>query len=189
MSRQFWSETLSWAVADGATFNTTATETIIFPNVTIPANYMADGRVLRLRAFGRYSNVVTAVPTLIFAVRWGGVGGIMLAQSPAIVTSASAVTSAPWMVEVYLQTRSNGATGTIFAMGTASISTGIAPTVGTVANYGVETIMSSTGLTVPAVSAAVDLTADTALSITGKFSASSASNGVTGHMYFIESLN
>ena len=44
MSRQYWSETLSWATADGTAVNTTTTETIIFPNVTIPANYMQDGR-------------------------------------------------------------------------------------------------------------------------------------------------
>lgn len=188
MSRQSWSETVAWATADGATFNTTATETIIFPNITIPANFMQDGRVLRLTAYGRYSNVVTAVPTVIFAVRWGGVAGTMLAQSPAIVTSASAVTNAPWRVECLLQTRVNGSAGSIFAMGETEIFTGIAPTVGTVANYGVVASMSSTGLLTPA-AVTVDLTADTALSLTGKFSASNAANGITGHLYILEALN
>lgn len=188
MSRQFWNETLAWATADGATFNTTATETIIFPNVTIPANYLQDGRAIKLTAYGRYSNVVTTVPTITFAVRWGGVSGTVIAQSPAIVTSASAVTNAPWRVEVIIQTRVNGSAGSVFAMGEAELSTGIAPTVGTVANYGVVSIMSSTGLLTPA-AVTVDLTADTALSITGKFSASNAANGITGHIYTIETLN
>lgn len=188
MSRQFWSETLTWATADGTAVNTTATETIIFPNVTIPANYMQDGRALRITASGRYSNVVTAVPTLTFAVRWGGVAGTVLVQSPAIVTSASAVTNAPWFLEIILQTRSNGATGTIFGMGQVTMTTGIAPTFGTVANYGVTASMNSTGLLTPA-AVTVDLTADTALSITGKFSASNAANAFQGHIYSIETLN
>lgn len=188
MSRQFWQEMIAWATADGATVNTTATETIIFPNVTIPANYMQDGRALRITASGRYSNVVTAVPTLTFAVRWGGVAGTVLAQSPAIVTSASAVTNAPWSLTVTLQTRSNGATGTIFAMGDVLMTPGIAPTFGTVTNYGVVASINSTGLLTPAV-VTVDLTADTALSLTGKFSASNAANGFTGHLYNLESMN
>jgi len=48
MSRQAWNETLAWATADGTAVHTTTTETILFPNVTIPANYMQDGRALRL---------------------------------------------------------------------------------------------------------------------------------------------
>lgn len=188
MSRQFWSEQISWATADGATFNTTATETIIFPNVTIPANYMQDGRTIKVVAAGRYSNVVTSVPTLTFALRWGGVAGTIIAQSPAIVTSASAVTNAPWNLEAIVQTRSNGSSGTLFAMGFVTMTNGIAPTFGTVANYGVTASMNSTGLLTPA-AVTVDLTADTALSLTGKFSASNAANGMTGHIYTLETMN
>lgn len=189
MSRQFWSETLAWATASGASFSNTATETILFPNVTIPGNYMQDGRCLRLTANGMYSNIVTSVPTITFAIRWGGVAGTMLCQSPAMVTSASAVVSAPWSLEVQIQTRSNGTSASFFAQGWVLFTTGIAPTVGTVANYGVVAGMNSTGLTVPA-AVTVDATVDTALSITGKFSAAgSAANGMTGNMYTIEALN
>lgn len=189
MGRQFFSDPVNWVVVDGTTFNTTASETVIFPNTTLPGGFMADGRVLRIKAYGRYSNVVTAVPTIIFAIRWGGVAGTMLCQTPAMVTSASAVTSAPWCLEAIIQVRTNGASGTIFAMGEVTLTTGIAPTVGTVANYGVTSLMSSTGTTVPAVSAAIDLSTDQALSITGKFSASNAANGITGHILTIEALN
>lgn len=188
MSRQSWQEAIFWATADGTAVNTTATETIIFPNVTIPANYMQDGRTLRIKVSGRWSNVVTAVPTIIWAVRWGGVAGTMLAQTPAIVTPAAATTSAPFSFEVVIQTRTNGATGSVFAFGEAIMGTGAAPTFGTVANYGVVVPMTSTGTTVPA-AVTVDLTADTALSVTGKFSASNAANGFTGHVYIGESLN
>jgi hypothetical protein len=188
MSRQFWTEQLAWATADGTAVSSSAAETIIFPNVTIPANYMQDGRTLLIDACGRYSNVVTAVPTLTFAIRWGGVAGTVLVTSPAIVTSATAMTSCPWELKCILQTRANGSSGTIFGQGWVTMHTGTAPTFGTVTNYGVTAPLLSTGTTVPA-AVTVDLTADTALSITGKFSASDAANGFTGHIYTITSLN
>lgn len=188
MSRQFWGETITWATADGATVNTSATETIIFPNITIPANYMQDGRGLRLTAHGRWSNVVTAVPTLTFAIRWGGVAGTIVMQSPAIVTPATATTNAPWSLEAIIQTRSNGSSGSLFGMGLVTMTDGAAPTFGTITNYGVTASMNSTGLATPA-AVTVDLTADTALSLTGKFSASNAANGFTGHIYTLEAMN
>lgn len=188
MSRQFWSENLAWATADGVAVNTTATETIIFPNVTIPANYMQDGRCLRLTVQGRWSNVVTAVPTITWAVRWGGVAGTVLVQSPAIVTPAAATTNAPFKFEVMLQTRVNGSAGSVFGMGEVLMGPGVAPTFGTVTNYGVVAPMTSTGLLTPA-AVTVDLTADTALSVTGKWSASNAANAFQGHIYTVEGLN
>jgi hypothetical protein len=188
MSRQYWAEQLYWATADGAQIVSTATETIIFPDVTIPATYLADGRTLTLKAKGRWSNVVTAVPTLIFALRWGGVGGTILAQSPAIVTPAAATTSAPWWLELTVQVRSNGSSGSLFVMGDVTMTDGAAPTFGTVTNYGVTASMNSTGTTVPA-AVTVDLTADTALSLTAKFSASNAANNLTGHIYTGRSEN
>ena len=191
MSRQFWEESLFWATADGATITNTATETIVFPNITIPANYMQDGRALKLFAAGRYA--ATGSATVIFALRWGGVAGTMIAQSAAIVTtgtigSANAATGAPWDLDLVVQTRSNGSAGTVFGMGAVTIYNGIAPTMGTVANYGVRASMNSTGLITPLV-ATVDLTADTALSLTCKWSAGSTSNATIGHLYTGKSLN
>jgi len=188
MSRQFWSEGLASAVADGAAIASSTTETIIFPNVTIPANYMQDGRTLRLTARGRWGNVVTAVPTMTFRIRWGGVSGTVLLASGAIVTPAAATTNAIWAIHALLQTRSNGATGSIFCMGEVAMFEDAAPTFGTVTNYGVVSGAGSAGVAAPA-AVTVDLSADTALSLTAQWSASSASNTLTGHIYTIESLN
>src|SRR3989304_7137294 len=118
MSRQFWAETIAWATADGTAVNTTTTETIIFPNVTIPANYMQDGRTLLLSASGRWSSLTGTSPTYTWAIRWGGVSGTILAQSGAITASTTATTNGQWEMQIRLQTRSNGATGTIFTQGT-----------------------------------------------------------------------
>lgn len=177
MSRQFWEETLAWATADGTAVANTTTETIIFPNVTIPANYMQDGRCLRLRAFGKLST--TATPTITFAIRWGGVSGTLLATTEAI-TNGSGVTNVNWSVEAFIQTRSNGSSGTLLVFGDAVVHTS--------ATAVVTNEFSVSGYDAPAVVTA-DLTADTALSLTADWSAASASNTLTGMFYTVEALN
>lgn len=177
MSRQYWEEGLAWATADGTAIHTTTTETIIFPDVTFPANYMQDGRLVRLRAFGKLST--TATPTITFAIRWGGVGGTVLATSEAITTASGAANTA-WSIEAYLQTRSNGATGSVIVMGDVRVN--LTASTSTVGVFGVS------GFDAPA-AVTVDLTAATALSLTADWSANSASNTLTGLIYSLESLN
>lgn len=177
MSRQFWNETLSWATSDGAAIHTTTTETIIFPNITIPANYMQDARTLRIRAFGKLST--TGTPTGTWALRWGGVSGTILATTEA-VTMGSGVTNVNWALELIVQTRSNGSSGTLFTMGELAVHTSSTAVAANV--FGVS------GFDAPA-AVTVDLTVDTALSLTFDWSANSASNTLTGHIYTIETLN
>ena len=192
MSRQSWSETLFWATGSGTAVNTTTTETILFPNVTIPANYMADGRCLRLRAFGAYGT--TSTPTLVFSVRWGGVGGTVLATQAANVTTSGvgsgASMTACWNLEVLIQTRSNGAAGTLMTNGYSMLSTSTLLTAGTVTNYGQMSPITSgsTGGTTP-VAVTADLTADTALALTVDWGTSNAANNIQGLQYTVESLN
>src|SRR5689334_10868144 len=126
MSRQFWEETLTWATASGTAVTNTTTETILFPNVTIPANYLQDGRLLQLKAFGQWSTG-TGPPTLIFSVRWGGVAGTLISKSATITTVAS-VTAAPWELELMMQVRSNGSAGTVMGNGHVFLFSGTAPT-------------------------------------------------------------
>ena len=104
MSRQYWSETLSWATSNGTAVNSANVETILFPNVTVPANYLQDGRCLRIRAQGIWTTT-GSTPTLIFNLRWGGVAGTLLCNTAAITTVAS-TTAAMWEVDILVQTRS-----------------------------------------------------------------------------------
>lgn len=192
MSRQTWSEAVQWVTAAGTAIATSTTETILFPNVTIPANYMQDGRCLRLRAYGAYGT--TATPTLTFAIRWGGVAGTVLAKSGALVTTSGtgggASMTALWTFEALLQVRSNGATGTVMTNGEVTLFTSTVGTAGTVTNYGMPVILASgsTGGTTP-VAVTADLTADTALSFTATWGTSNAANSIQGLQYTIESLN
>lgn len=185
MSRQYWNETLAWATASGTAIASSTSETIIFPDVTIPANFLQDGRCLRLRAFGQYSN--TGTPTLTFRARYGGVGGTLLCASAAC-TTPSGVTAATWAMDIMIQTRSNGSSGTLMANGTATVFAAVAGTVASATGAALVTPMTAGGVITPAV-ASVDLTAATALSITAQWSANSASNTLTGLQYIIEALN
>jgi hypothetical protein len=186
MSRQFWTEALAWSTTDGTAVANTITETIVFPNVTIPANYMQDGRQLTVEAWGKFSTT-TGPPTLRFRLRWGGVTGTVLADSGAVTTIAS-VTNAVWLVRLRITTRLNGATGALFAMGEAVLYGAAAPTVGSATGAPAVAAMTAGGITAPAAVTA-DLTADTALALTALWSAASASNTLTGHNYYVDSPN
>lgn len=193
MSKQYWNETLSWATAAGTAIASSTTETILFPNVTIPANYLQDGRCLRIRAFGAYGTT-TGPPNLTFALRWGGVAGTVLAKTGAIPTTAStgggASMTALWELEILVQVRSNGSAGTAFTNGSVILYTATVPTGGTVTNYGMPAaiVSGSTGGSTP-VAVTCDFTADTALSLTALWGTSNAANSIRGDQYTIEALN
>ena len=184
MSRQFWSETVAWATASGASVNSANVETILFPNVTLPANFMQDGRALRLRAQGQWTTTAST-PTLIFSVRWGGVSGTVLCKTAACTTVAS-TTAAMWDLDIIIQTRSNGSSGTVMAIGTARVFAGVAGTIASTTGEGLVTPMGSAGVLAPA-AVTVDLTADTALSLTVTPSTTAAT--IIGLNYTIEVLN
>lgn len=177
--RQFWAEALFWATADGTAVANTTTETIIFPNVTVLANFMSDGRWMELRARGRLST--TATPTVRFRLRWGGVSGTVLWDSGTI--TCATVTAALWKISIDFIVRVNGSSGSLFAMGEAIVGSAAAPSVGSATGAPAIGVFGSAGDDTPA-AVTVDLTADTAPALTAQWSAASASNTLTGHQYF-----
>jgi len=187
MSSQRWGEAVAWATASGTSVNTTAAETIIFPNVTIPANYMQDGRCIRIRAMGLHSTLGTGTVTLVFKLKAGGVAGTLLAQTGTITTLVS-LANAYWDLDIIVQTRTNGATGTVIANGVVRVFGATAPTIGSATGAPAIAPMTVGGQTAPA-TATYDLTADSAYALTVTMGASSASNIVQGVQYTIESMN
>ena len=187
MSRQFWTESLAWSTADGTAVSNTTTETILFPNVTIPANYMQDGRQLVQEAWGKYSTTNVS-PAFRFRIRWGGVAGTVLADSGNLTSIAATNSNMIWYCRARTTTRANGASGSLFTMGEAVIYGLTPPTVGSATGAPALAPMSSGGITAPA-AVSVDLTADTALSLTTTQSAAAAANTQTGHNYYIDSPN
>lgn len=192
MSRQFWSETLAWATASGTAVANTTTETILFPNITIPANYLQDGRCLRITAYGAYGT--TSTPTLQFKLRWGGVGGTVIAATGAFTTTSAvgggASMLAMWSLRALIQVRSNGSSGTVMTNGDVITYTDTPLTAGTVTNYGQPSAIASgsTGGDTP-VAVTVDLTADTALSLTVTWGTANSANSIQGLNYILEAIN
>lgn len=187
MSRQYWSETLAWATSTSSMIGNTATETVVFPNVTIPANYLQDGRTLRVRAIGTYTSAAAA--WLSFGLRWGGVAGTVLCKSSP-TTVASSVYGAMWEVDALVSARTNGTNASIMSNGVLRLYSPAQASVATTAN-GAMTPMTSQGsstLTIGATSNC-DTTADTALSLTATWGTASAGNIVQGFNYTIEAMN
>lgn len=187
-SRQYWTELIAWQVADGTAVNTTANEAILYPNLTIPGGYMADGRTLRLMFKGKWGTHSSGTVTHVYRVRWNGVAGTLLAGT-GTVTLVISITNALFEIDVELQTRTNGASGTIMANGNAQVYAATAPTVGSATGAPALAPLTVGGQTGPAASAAIDLTVDTPLSITIQHGASQAANTATGLQYDILSKN
>jgi len=182
MSKQYWQELLAWVETNAAAIANTTTETILFPDVTIPAFYMNDGRILRLTAMGKLSNIVTSPGNLNFAIRWGGVSGTILAQSSAIALNATAQTDIMFRLTAEIFCRAFGSSGSLLAMGKVEIATPA-----TQAPYLLGSAGGLTGNTPAPVT--VDTTTNQALSLTAKFSVANAGNTITGMNYLLEALN
>jgi len=178
MARQTFLECFRWTTSDATAIANTTTETAMFAAPTIPADYMQDGRLLRIRAFGKLST--TGTPTLKIRARWGAaVSGVLLALSDTL-TMGSGVSNAVWELELYIQTRTNGSAGTAIAFGTLRIMTGA----GTV----VQSVFGVAGWQTPA-TATCDFTAATSLTLSAEWGTASSSNTLTGQVVSVEALN
>lgn len=188
MTVQRFQESLVYSTSAATAVASTTTETILVPDVTLPANYMQDGRVLRVRANGSYSTLGSGTVTVLFGFRWGGVAGTIITKTAAI-TQLISMTNAFWDIDVILTTRSNGSAGSIIGGGTARVFGGTAPTIGSATGAPAIAPFTNGGQTVPAAASSLDLTSPTALSFTVTHGASNASNTITCQQYLLESLN
>lgn len=177
MGRQYFVDPLAILTADGTAVANTTTETAVHQAFILPAHFMQDGRTIRIRAFGKLST--TGTPTITFALRWGTAAGTLLATTEAL-TMGSGVTNVNWSIEIYAHVRTNGATGTILAIGDCDVHTAS----GTV----LHNVFGVSGFDAPA-AVTVNFTADTNLALTAGWSAASASNTLTCVHFSCEALN
>jgi hypothetical protein len=184
---QGWEEALDTTQADGTQISNTVTETIVCPDFNVPAYYMAQGRTLRLWAFGVMSNVVTTPGTFILSVRWGGVAGVVLLKSSAQGLDTTARTNALWAMLAYVVCRTTGATGS-FMSGGLSAHANLLST--TAANL-LPSLLGNAGTPLASGNAAVTVDTTTAklLSVTGTFSVATSPTNLTCQQRVIEALN
>lgn len=160
-------------ITAGAAYNTSTTLTDVSPTpqIVLPANLLDVGQILRLKAFGVFSNTVT--PTLLLGFYYGGVAGTALAASAAI-TTASGVTNVPWEIEYEGRVRSTGSAGTIMGRGTLQLGTSVSAV--SVSPIPVTALATVT----------IDTTTAKTVTVGAQWGTSSASNTLTCHHFGVE---
>lgn len=160
-------------VTAGTAYNTSVTITDVSPapQIILPANLLDVGQVLRLTAFGTFSN--TGTPTLILGFYYGGVAGVALAATGAVTTTTGA-TNWPWRLEYEGRVRSTGTGGTVMGSGWLNLAT---------------SLTAYTQIPVPATALATvttDTTTAKSLTVGATWGTSSASNTLTCHHFSAE---
>ena len=178
-----WEEVIYTPNADGTAI-TSASETILVPDFSIPASYLTVGKILKYTIIGRQSTAITTPGTITLRLRWGGVAGVSLAASGAFAPdSTAAATNLTWMVEWWTQCRTVGATGSAITVGRIEWSDyddASATTV--VGNLNMRMAPTSAPAT-----ATIDTTVDKLLSAT--YSSSVATASVQSHLAILEACN
>lgn len=182
MSRATFVETVRTLGQAGVAVANTTTETILAPSIIIPQLAAGVGRQYNIRLKGAFST--TGTPTLTFRARMGSANS----NADAAVCVSSAITTASgaanliWTLDLDVSVRSE-TFGT-----TAANVMGIGELVVTDAatNTKVPQMMPASA---PAVSAGYDFTAQNFLGVYVTWSAASASNTITTHLYSAQILN
>jgi hypothetical protein len=158
--------------ADGLTLASFTTSAPVFPTLVLPANYLKTGRIINVKARGIWA--ATATPTYTFRLQFTVGTAVTIVTSAAITVSA--ITNQAWEIDVDVQCRSEGTTGTVEGMGDLNLG-GVTGT-----QY-----LPATG-SAPA-TATVDTTIAQTLGLEIACSASSASNTVKGIVMKVKAEN
>src|SRR6266508_731371 len=168
-SRQGWVEALAWQEADGPAVTGTAAASLLIPSTsplsgqsgrfTLPANFFDVGKVLRITAAGRISNIVTTPGTLTLDVR---LGSTVVFNGGAVSLNIVAKTNVTWWLEMLLTCRSIGATAAT-------------------------TLSAALPASAPAAGTGFDSTVANVLDLFATFSLTG--NSITAHEYTLEALN
>jgi hypothetical protein len=178
-------QVIASAYTDGPTLTAAAAASALptYVPTSIPAGYWQIGRIWRLTAAGRISNVVTTPGTARFDVR---LGAVTAWDSLAIPLNIVAKTNVNWFLQVMLTCRSvgTGTSATLFGQGywlseaninTAVPATGPGPG-GVLLPYN----------TAPVVGAGFDSTIANALDF--RFTQTVATGSMTMHQFMIEQM-
>lgn len=110
------SQVIAFSSTDGPALSAAAAASCLPTNVpfALPAGYFQIGRVLRLRASGRISCVVTTPGTARFDLR---VAGVVAFDTLAMPLNIVAKTNVPWVLDVILTCRAAGSSTTTNLIG------------------------------------------------------------------------
>ena len=132
------------------------------------------GQRWRLTAYGIFSN--TSTPNLTLGFYYGGVSGVALLTSGAIATTTGA-TSWPWEMQMLMEVRSIGSSGTVWCKGWLDLPTSL-------------TAISRTSM--PATQTqpvTINTTTNSALTAGATWGTNSSSNTLTCEGFIVEQMN
>jgi hypothetical protein len=184
MSLQTWQEILVSAQVDGSALTNSTTATSILPaaaKLVLPANYFSIGKVLRVRAFGRISNVVTTPGNLTLDVRFGST---VVFNGGTVSLNTTAKTNVSWALDAMVTCRAigSGTSANLMGQGMWTSESVVGAAAGT-------TLTASLPASAPAVGSGFDSTATQVVDLFATFSVANASNSIQLHQYTLESLN
>lgn len=182
MSLQTWQETLIVAQGDGTALGNSTTETSIIPaaaKLTLPANYYNTvGQVLRCKAWGRVSNIVTTPGTLTFRLKFGSA---VVSSATAITLNTTAKTNVTWLLEFSLVLRAIGASANFMPIGYWNSESVVSSPAGTAGTFFLPA-------SAPAVGSNFDSTASQQIDLSAQWSVANAGNTIQLHAYTLESV-
>jgi hypothetical protein len=111
MPGQSWQETLINQNVDGAALTASTTATSLLhatAKLSIPPHFFRIGKMLKVTAQGRISNIVTTPGTLTLDLRMGPTANIIVANGGAMALNAVAKTNVPFWMEWLLTCRAVG---------------------------------------------------------------------------------
>jgi hypothetical protein len=176
---------IAQSVADSTTVGTSTTETIIIPDLVPVANYFTQGKRLHLTAWGKLSSLTATTPNLTLRVRIGAatLSATYVTASGALAFTATAITDGTWRLDVDIVCQTIGTAGTALVVGQAYLPNLTAVT--TVGGEGYNNTLPVTGLA----AGTLNTTIANFISVSGQWSASSASNAITTKFYTWEEMN
>lgn len=189
MGLQTFQEALVVQSVAGSAFATfTTAKTVIPPTnlITLPANWFALGRSLRLEVRGAISNIVTTPGLINFQVK---IGSAVAFDTGNIQLNATAHTTLPFWLDILLTCRAIGSGTSANLMGLAK-ATGVMFTSTAAQTDGANTMTSVLAPAVaPVVGAGFDSTIANLIDFFAGFTISNAANLVRIDQYILSALN
>lgn len=187
MSMQTWVETFNNTQVDSTALTNTVTPTTIIPTqglITLPAAFFQIGRMLKITASGRISNLVTTPGTLSLDIRFGAV---IVAAGGAMALNIVAKVNVPWYLEWILTCRAigSGTSANMIHQGRWTSESVIASALPAAGGAGSHLLPNAA----PAVGTGFDSTAAQAVNLFGTWSVANAANSILTHQYMVQSLN
>lgn len=185
MAGSTYNVVLAQSVAAATAVGNTVTETVIIPDLTLAANYLTQGKRLRLTAWGQLSSLTATTPNVTVRLRIGTatLSATYATASGALAFTTTAMTNASWKADIDLVCQTIGTGGTGLVLGQVFI-----PGLTAVTTVGGEGYCNFMPVTSPA-AGTVNTTVANLVSFSAQWSAANAANTIQTMFYTWEEMN